>query len=63
MSKRTWDIGVVKVTKRERNQAERCPSFREGNAENKEVADTFEVLHSNRRVCQYRQDGVLVLCQ
>jgi len=56
MSKRTWDIGVLKVIKRERNQA-----IALGNAEDTEVAESFEVLHSNCSVCQYRQDGVLVL--
>jgi hypothetical protein len=56
MSKKTWDIGVVKFIKRERNQA-----IALGSAENIEVAESFEVLHSKRSVCQYRQDGVLVL--
>jgi hypothetical protein len=56
MSKRTWDIGIVKVIKRERNEA-----IALGNAENTEAADSFEVPHSSLSVCQSRQDGVLVL--
>ena len=50
MSERTCDIGVVKVTKREENQAivldveRKCRQLR--------VANSVEVLHSIRWVCQ-----------
>jgi hypothetical protein len=40
MSNGTWDIGVVKVTKREKTGPW------EGNKENTEVENSFEVLHS-----------------
>jgi len=48
MSTRTWDIGVVKIVKRENNQAialavgMKCRKHR--------VANSVEVLHSNRWV-------------
>jgi hypothetical protein len=46
MSIGTWDIGVVKVIKSEKT------SPWEGNAENTEVANSFEVLQSNCWECQ-----------
>jgi hypothetical protein len=56
MSKRTWDTEVVKVIKRERNQA--LGELWEGKPENTAVADSFEVLHSSCWECQC---GVLAL--
>jgi hypothetical protein len=49
MSKRTWDTGVVKVIKREKNRAVTLAVGR--NAENKEMADSFKVLHSRCWEC------------
>jgi hypothetical protein len=47
MSKRTWDTGVMKVIKKERNQAIALAMGRKCR-KNIGVADSFEVLHSNR---------------
>lgn len=47
MSKRNWDTGVLKVIKKERNQATALGVGRKCR-KNTGVADSFEVLHSNR---------------
>jgi hypothetical protein len=47
MSKRNWDTGLLKVIKKERNQATALGVGRKCR-KNTGVADSFEVLDSNR---------------
>ena len=47
MSKRTWDTGVVKVIKREKKPGH-CASLRKEMQKTTAVADSVEVLYSNR---------------
>ena len=47
MLKRTWDTGLMKVIKKERNQAIALAMGRKC-SKNTGVADSFKVLHSNR---------------
>jgi len=67
MSKRSWDVGVVKFVKSKKQTftlavGRKCRKHWSGRSQILyEVADSFQFLHPSRWECQKKQDGVLVL--